>query len=103
MFSRKSGLKMYSPSGTKLNEERNPLRVSFAANWVTRDSPLAPSTSWVRTNANCFPPGHPGQPGGWAPAFASIGQVFAYVARRDRARCRRSASRTDQGINGFKK
>src|ERR1700676_5456689 len=103
MFSRKSALKKYSPSGTKLNEERNPLRVSNAANWATRDSPLAPSTSWGSTKANGLPPGHRGHRGGWTPAFASIGQVPEYAANRDLARCRRRASRTDQGRKGFRK
>src|SRR5450755_3815358 len=71
----KSGGTEYSPSGTKLKDERKPWRASSSINRLTRLRPLEPSTSWVRTTANCFSSGQPGHPGGVAPAFGSIGHT----------------------------
>ncbi len=103
IFSRRASGRRYSPSGTKLKEDRKPYFASKSINCSTRTSPLVPSTSCVRTTANRLPWGHPGHPGGTVPALSSIGHTSAKVRRQDFARHCRQASRRGFGKKGFRR
>src|SRR5881409_869120 len=92
---------VYSPSGTKLNEERNPRRISISANWRQRSNPLLPSTSCVRTKANSLPSGHPSHPSGALAATLLIGQELLNRRLSRPARKRRNAIRSTHGMVGL--
>src|ERR1700694_3044135 len=91
----------YSPSGTKLKDDRNPKFISRSARSRHRSSPLCPSTSWVRTKANFFCFGQPFHQSGTAPANWLIGQD-AQDRRIERfAMKRRTAIRNSRGSVGL--
>src|SRR3990170_8181914 len=63
------------PSGTKLNDERNPYLFSISISLSHLPRPFADSTSCVSTKENIFPSGHPDQLTGDFPELLRMGQT----------------------------
>ncbi len=98
---RNSGVVVYSPCGMKLNDERKPSFFSTSINSRHFFKPTAPSTSWVRTKANCLPLGQPFQPAGGTSDPGVMGQTPPTSARFLSANQRRIGTRTETGTSGF--